>query len=52
MVYDFVVVFVTINLIYEMIEFVFPISKIGGFVKSFSLVVLLYAMMNYIVGLF
>lgn len=51
MVYNFVFVFIVLNLVYEVVEFIFPVSKISGFVKSFSLIVLLYAMSSYLLNL-
>ena len=48
MVYEFVFVFIVLNIIYELVEILLPVQKMKLIVKSFTLVVLLYAMCEYL----
>lgn len=50
--YDFVITIIVLNLIYELIEIVFPINKMSVAVKSYALLIVLYAMCEYFSSLF
>lgn len=52
MIYNFVFTFITLNIIYELMEIIFPSSKMQNFVKSFVLIIILYAATTYIRALF
>ncbi len=52
MIYNFVYTFIILNIIYEIIEIIFPIKKMNMVVKSFVLMITLYAMCEYIFSLF
>ena len=51
MVYKLVLTFILCNLIYEIVEIVFPVNKMKNIVKSFVLIVLLYAISKYIISI-
>ena len=51
MIYNFVLTFILLNVIYELLEVIFPSSKMQNFVKSFVLIVILYAASSYICSL-
>lgn len=44
MIYRFVSSFIILNILFEIIEIIFPSEKMNGFVKSFVLIIMLYAM--------
>ena len=50
--YDFVLVVIVLNVVYEMVEFIFPIKRMGNIVKSFTLIIMLYALCDYVSVLF
>ena len=50
--YDFVVVIIVLNLLYELIEIVFPAKKMSVAIKSFASLILLYALCEYFSVLF
>ena len=50
--YDFVWVVIILNVVYELVEFVFPIKRMGNIVKSFALIIMLYALCDYVVAFF
>lgn len=52
MIYKFVISFLVLNIIFEFIEIIFPIKKIKNMVRSFVLIVMLYAVSEYIFALF
>lgn len=49
---EFVVLIVCLNLVYELVDFVFPVSKMKGSIKSFVLTFMLYVIVDWIVALF
>ena len=51
MVFKVVVLLIVVNLIYELVELIFPAKKINLTIKSFSLIVMLYAVCDYLVSL-
>lgn len=51
MIYKFVYTFIILNIIYELIEIIFPIKKMNMMVKSFVLIITLYVMCEYIFAL-
>lgn len=52
LVYNLVLIFIVLEIIYELIELIFPIKKMRGTVKSFVLMVMLTAIISYIFSLF
>lgn len=48
MIYKFVCVVIVLNLLYELIEVVFPAKKMKGIVKSFVMMLMVYALCDYI----
>lgn len=52
MIYKFVISFLVLNIIFEFIEIIFPIKKMKNMVRSFVLIVMLYAVSEYIFALF
>lgn len=48
MIYNFVLTFIVLNLVYELVEVTFPISKMRGAVKSFVLIVILSVFCGFI----
>lgn len=52
MIYEFVVVILVLNVIYELVEIIFPIKRMNGIIKSFSLLIMLYALFDYFAKLF
>ncbi len=51
MIYKFVILIVTLNVLYEMIEFIFPIGKMKQIIKSFTLIVFLYEICQFVISL-
>ncbi len=51
-IYNLVLAFVVLEIIYELIELIFPIKKMRSAVKSFVLLVMLTALCSYIFSLF
>ena len=52
MIYKFVISFLVLNIIFEFIEIIFPIKKMKNMVRSFVLIVMLYAVSEYIFAFF
>ena len=46
MIYKFVTGVIVLNLIYELVEIIFPSSKMKSSVKSFVLILLLYVVID------
>lgn len=46
MIYRFVLVVIVLNIIYELVEVVFPSSRMKSTVKSFVLIVVLYLIVS------
>ncbi len=46
MIYEFVVSFIVLNIVFELVEIIFPSERMSGFVKSFSLMILLYVVIK------
>ena len=46
MIYKFVTGVIVLNLIYELVEIIFPSSKMKSSVKSFVLILLLYVVVD------
>ena len=51
MIFKIVVLIVVMNLIYELIEIIFPVKKLNLTIKSFALLIMLYAMCDYLMVL-
>ena len=48
-IFNLVLMFIGLNIFYELIELIFPISKMKMSVKSFVLIIMLYAVCSFIV---
>ncbi len=51
MFFKIVIFVIVMNLIYELIEIVFPSKNMKLTIKSFSLIVMLYALCDYLIAL-
>lgn len=51
MIYKLVLTFIVLEIVYEVIELIFPIQKMRGTVKSFVLIILLSVLINFIFSL-
>ena len=49
MFYKIAIFVIVINVIYELIEILFPLSKMNFTIKSFTLIVMLYTLCDYLV---
>lgn len=45
-----VVVVIVLNVIYELVEMIFPVKTLNLTIKSFALIVMLYALCDYVVA--
>ena len=50
MIYRFVSSFIILNIIFELVQILFPISKMNNYVKSFVLIIFLYSIVITFVG--
>ena len=50
MFYNIVLTIIVLNVIYELVEVVFPIKKMNTTIKSFVLMVMLYALCDYLIA--
>lgn len=49
MIYKFISGFVVLNIVYEILQVVFPSNKLNNFVKSMVLIIFLYGLLEIII---
>ena len=49
MIYKFISSFVVLNIVYEILQVVFPSNKLNNFVKSMVLIIFLYGLLEIII---